>query len=202
MSQRELNNQIGLFLEESVRKVLNGLGFSVMPHEVFEEGIDVTAKKDSLSIIAECLNWNEKSYINFKRMKSLVRNFLSFPEAIKILFVSYDIVSKRQKDFFERLGVSIVKIGEQIFDTSRNELSLILGKLYRFLCDKGVLQNIEIISKETIKRVERELFGLETEPNDEFVIDYKTNRIIKTYENDSIQADSINVSSSQYETYS
>ena len=196
MEERKLNNLIGSCLEESTKKALERLEFKVTRHEVFEEGIDIKAslKLDDRTILAsECLNWDKKCFINRDRFKSLIGNFNRYPKATKLLVVSHDVVTKRQKNILERHGVSVLVIGEQICDDSKNEVLLVLWKIYNFLRDEGVLSLEEITFLSNSINSFLGYPDLQTEPEDETLVDSETFKVIKTRKRKRFRPNSLNV---------
>jgi hypothetical protein len=129
---RELNNEIGEYLEESTRKALKVLGYSVDNHRVFERGIDVLAvSKDEQIILAiECLNWCQWSYVNAERLRSLVNNFTKYPKATRILLSSFDVLTRRQKVTLKKLGILILELDEQLLSSEKREIAKILEVVY------------------------------------------------------------------------
>lgn len=138
---RELNNEIGEYLEESTRKALKVLGYSVFKHRVNQSGIDVLGvSRDNKTFIAiECLNWCHWSYANAERLRSLVSNFKRYPNAVKILLTSFDVLTRRQKKLLRNIGVINVEIGEQVLASGKIEIVKILNAIYDKVSNDAVL---------------------------------------------------------------
>lgn len=105
MGLREINYQIGSYLEKATRRALRFYGFKVEEHRVNAKGLDVEAYNPALdlTVLIECLNWSKNSYINHYRLKSIVGNLsdIKFPmNSTKILLSSFDPRTKRQKEIF------------------------------------------------------------------------------------------------------
>jgi hypothetical protein len=129
---RNLNNEIGEYLEESTRQALKVLGYSVFNHKITDAGIDVLAvSKDNKIILAiECLNWSKWSYANASRLRSLLNNFDKYPSAVKVLLSSYNVLSRQQKKVLEKHHVLTVELGEQLLSSEKREVAKILDAIY------------------------------------------------------------------------
>jgi len=138
---RELNNEIGEYLEESTRKALKVLGYSVFKHRVNQSGIDVlgVARDNKTFIAIECLNWCHWSYANAERLRSLANNFNKYPNTVKILLTSFDVLTRRQKKLLRNIGVINVEIGEQVLASGKIEIVKILNVIYDKISNDAVL---------------------------------------------------------------
>lgn len=130
---RELNNEIGEHLEESTRKALKVLGYSVVNHRVSDSGIDVLGiSKDGQVILAiECLNWSKWSYANSSRLRSLLNNFNEYPDAVRVLLTSFNVLTKGQKAIMQKHRVFTVEIDEQVLSSGKREIVKILNAIYQ-----------------------------------------------------------------------
>lgn len=155
---RELNNEIGEYLEESTRKALKVLEYSVVNHRVSDSGIDVLAvSRDGNIILAiECLNWCKWSYANSSRLRSLVVNFRKYPNAVRVLLTSFNVLTKKQKVVMRKLGVIPIELDEQLLSSGKREIVKILGVIHSRLLSS---EDIPLETREDVLNVVLALNG-------------------------------------------
>jgi len=190
---RELNNEIGEYLEESTRKALKVLGYSVVNHRVSDSGIDVLAvsKNGNIILAIECLNWCKWSYANPSRLRSLVVNFRKYPNAVRVLLTSFNILTKKQKVVMRKLGVIPIELDEQLLSSGKREIVKILGVIQsRLLSSEDIpvstredVLNVVLVLNGDSDLIQKEEESIEVDANTLQIIEPKLNSLDVSMDN-------------------
>lgn len=134
---RQRNIDIGELLENPIKEILSNVNYVIEEHGITQEGLDVVAYKNEVTIHCECLNWYG-GHIHYFRFNSL-RNNLAKSATYKFLICCGTKPTKWQYRILKAMHVNIIHYKKQILRSKDIAINHIRNRLYRIL---DVITNI------------------------------------------------------------
>jgi len=110
------NKIVGKTRVDNIAKILREFGFTVETKEPENHDVDVWVSKDGkLVLVIEVLNWRKMDYMDFDRLRSVVKNLgdPKYKNVAKLLVYSFDSNIRNRMDHLVNRDIDFLEIGFQ-----------------------------------------------------------------------------------------
>jgi Holliday junction resolvase len=101
---------------DNISKILKDFGFNVVVGKIEDDDVDILVyRNDELVLVIEVLNWRKNVYMDYKRVRSIKRNFSNpkYSNARKLLIFSFRKNIENQLRYFQGLNIDLLEVGFQ-----------------------------------------------------------------------------------------